>query len=150
MSDETQVPVPTADAVKPAMTPATFLASLPGSPSADMVENWKQQAPNNKIKIFSPDGKRAYILRGITGFELATIQKQLEGMATPSANPELEVQLASVTLACIWTNVGTNHKLDGTILRSGTAGLPQTLFQIVSELSDFYDPAKLDFMSGDL
>lgn len=135
---------------KKPITPAEFLANLPGAPTAEQMTAWKAQAPNNRIRLFTPDGGRAYVLRGINGLELSQIQKQIEAMATPTANPELEVQIASVVKACLWTNAGREGRLDDVTLRSGAAGLPQSLFQIVSDLSDFFDPQRLDFMSADL
>jgi hypothetical protein len=132
------------------LTPAEFLASLPGSPTAEQIEAWKQQAPNNHIELVTPDGKRAFILRGITGLELSQIQSNLEKMATPTTNPELEVQIASVVKACLWTNVGPSGRLTDVLLRTGTAGLPQTLFVVVSRLSDFFDPQQIELHSAEL
>lgn len=135
---------------KGVQTPQEFLATLPGAPSADQVATWKQQAPNNRVELFTPDGKRAFILRGLTGLELTQIQKQIQSMATPSSDPDLEMQIASVVKATVWTNVGQNGKLTDIVLRTGSAGLPSTLFAIVTKLSDFMDPQRIDSLSAEL
>lgn len=135
---------------KTELSGAEFLATLVGAPSAEQVEAWKQQAPNNRIELFTPDGKRAYIVRGITGTELAQIQKQVQGMATPSSDPDLEVQIAAVVRSTLWTNVGSGGHLTDVILRTGAAGLPSTLFAKVTKLSDFFDPQQIEFLSAEL
>jgi len=132
------------------MDPHEFLASLPGAPTKDMIAAWKQQAPNNRLEVFTPDGKRAYIVRGLTGLELTTIQKQIQSMATPVADPELEMQLHAVVKAVVWTNAGQNGKLTDVSLRTGAAGLPATLFTKVTKLSDFMDPQQIEFLSAEL
>lgn len=131
------------------MTPQEFLASLPGAPTPDQIAAWKAQAPNNRVEMFTPDGKRAFILRGLTGLELTQIQKQIQAMATPTSDPDLEMQIASVIKAAVWTNVG-NGKLSDVQLRTGTAGLPSTLFSIVTRLSDFMDPQQINLLSAEL
>ena len=132
------------------MDPHEFLASLPGAPTKDMIAAWKQQAPNNRLEVFTPDGKRAYIVRGLTGLELTTSQKQIQSMATPVADPELEMQLHAVVKAVVWTNAGQNGKLTDVGLRTGAAGLPATLFTKVTKLSDFMDPQQIEFLSAEL
>ena len=135
-------------------TMAEFIATLDGAPSGEMILTWKSQAPNKRIRAFAPDamagGKRAYILRGLSGLELSQIQKGIQSMATPTSDPELEMQIASIVRACLWTNVGQSGKLTDTILRTGAAGTPSTLFAIVTELSDFVDPKKIEMLSADL
>lgn len=132
------------------MTPQEFLASLPGAPIPDQIAAWKLQAPNQRLEVFTPDGKRAFIIRGLTGLELTKIQKQIQSMATPVSDPDLEMQIASVVTAVVWTNVGQNNKLTDIVLRTGTAGLPSTLFSKVTKLSDFMDPQQIDFLSAEL
>jgi hypothetical protein len=132
------------------MTPQEFLATLPGAPTADQIAAWKSQAPNNRLEVFTPDGKRAFIMRGLTGLELTQIQKQIQGMATPSSDPDLEMQIASVVKSTVWTNVGIAGKLTDVVLRTGTAGLPSTLFSKVTKLSDFMDPQQIEFLSAEL
>lgn len=135
-------------------TMAEFIAGLEGAPTPEMIVNWKQQAPNHRVRAYAPDapvgGKRVYILRGLSGLELTAIQNQIQQMATPASNPELETQIACVIKAVLWTNVGHAWKLSDVILRSGAAGTPSSLFTIVSELSDFVDPQKIDALSADL
>jgi hypothetical protein len=145
--ETTATETPTAKTV---MTPQEFLASLPGAPTPEQVAGWKAQAPNNRLEVFSPEGKRAFIMRGLTGLELTQIQKQIQSMATPAADPDLEMQIASVVKATVWTNVGVNGKLTDVILRTGTAGLPSTLFSKVTKLSDFMDPQQIEMLSAEL
>jgi hypothetical protein len=150
MPDETVVPATEAPATKTSMTPQEFLASLAGAPTADQITSWKQQAPNQRIEVFSPDGKRAYIVRGLTGLEFSQIQKQVQQMATATADPDLELQIAAVTKATVWTNAGQNGKLNDISLRTGSAGLPSTLFNKVTKLSDFMDPQQIEMLSAEL
>lgn len=149
MTEVVDTATPTTETKAP-LTGPEFLASLAGAPSPEQVEAWKQQAPNNRIELFTPDGKRAYIVRGITGLELSTIQKQIQSMATPAADPDAEVQILAVVRATLWTNVGVGGKLTDTILRTGTAGLPSALFAKVTKLSDFFDPQQIEFLSAEL
>jgi len=134
---------------KAQMTPQEFLAAIPGSPTPDQIAAWKAQAPNNRLELFSPDGKRAFIQRGLTGLEFTQIQKNLQGMATPVADPELEMQIAAVVKSVVWTNVA-GGRLTDTALRTGTAGLPSTLFAKVTKLSDFMDPQQIELLSAEL
>lgn len=135
---------------KTSLTPQEFLASLPGAPTVDQIAAWKVQAPNNRLEVFSPEGKRAFILRGLTGLEFTQIQKQLQNMATQVSDPDLEMQIAAVVKAVVWTNVGQNGRLTDVILRTGTAGLPSTLFTKVTKLSDFMDPQQIELLSAEL
>lgn len=140
---------PATETSKTTMTPQEFLASLPGAPTEEQRAAWKQQAPNNRIELFSPDGKRAYILRGLTGLELTQIQKQVQQIQGVS-DIDLEMSISAVTKATLWTNAGLNGKLSDVSLRTGSAGLPSTLFAIVTKLSDFMDPQKIEMMSAEL
>jgi hypothetical protein len=146
----TEAPAPDEEAKSPAsMTPQEFLASLAGAPTADQIAAWKAQAPNNRIEVFTPDGKRAFIERGLTGLELTQIQKQVQQIQG-SSDPDLEMQIASVVRATLWTNVGQGNKLTDVVLRTGSAGLPSTLFAIVTRLSDFMDPQQINLLSAEL
>jgi hypothetical protein len=147
---ETAAPESIQPVSKANMTPQEFLATLPGAPTADQIAAWKQQAPNNRLEIFTPDGKRAFIIRGLTGLELTGIQKQIQSMATAVSDPDLEMQIASVVKAVVWTNIGTAGRLTDVILRNGTAGLPSTLFAKVTKLSDFMDPQQIEMLSAEL
>src|SRR5665213_2117967 len=131
------------------MTPQEFLASLPGAPTADQVTTWKQQAPNNRLEVFTPDVKRAFIIRGLTGLELTQIQKLVQQIAGVT-DPDLETQIAAVVKAVVWTNVGQSGRLTDVTLRTGTAGLPSTLFAKVTKLSDFMDPQQIEMLSAEL
>lgn len=151
MPEENAVPTTEAPApTKTTMTPQEFLASLAGAPTADQIASWKTQAPNQRIEVFSPDGKRAFIVRGLTGLEFTQIQKQIQAMATPTADPDLEMQIAAVVKATVWTNSGTSGKLTDIVLRTGSAGLPSTLFAKVTKLSDFMDPQTIEMLSAEL
>lgn len=136
--------------VKANQTPEEFLASLPEAPTQEQITTWKAQAPNGRINMFTPDGKRVYIMRGLTGLELSAIQKKLSSMATPVADPDMELQIEAVCKATVWTNAAPQNRLTDVILRTGTAGLPSSLFVKVSDLSDFMDPQKIEMMSADL
>jgi len=57
--------------------PYEFLATLPEAPTRQMVDSWKAQAPNHRIRIFAPDGKRVFIVRAIGGYELQKLQAAL-------------------------------------------------------------------------
>jgi len=154
MTPETAQAVPDSPTTEPTskanMTPQEFLASLAGAPTADQIAAWKAQAPNNRLEVFTPDGKRAFIIRGLTGLELTMIQKQVQTMATAVSDPDLETQIAAVVKAVVWTNVGQNGKLTDVVLRTGTAGLPSTLFAKVTKLSDFMDPQQIELLSAEL
>lgn len=152
MTETQEVAVPETEPAKKDgnLTPAEFLATIPGSPTQDQIATWKSQAPNNRLEIFSPDGKRAFIVRGLTGLELTQIQKRIQGMATPAQDPDLEMQIAADVAAVVWTNVGQNGKLTDVLLRTGTAGLPSTLFTKVTKLSDFMDPQAIEYLSAEL
>lgn len=150
-TEETAVPgQDAAPAPKQQMSVQEFLAALPDAPTADQIAGWKLQAPNQRLEVFTPDGKRAFIVRGLAGLEYSMIQKQVSGMATGVADPDLEVQIATACKCVVWTNVGINGKLNDTLLRTGSAGLPSTLFTKITKLSDFMDPQQIDFLSAEL
>jgi hypothetical protein len=129
-------PSPTETAAKQTHPIEELLQTLPNAPSMDKIKIWQQQVPAGRVRCFSPDGKRMFYLRGLTGLELATITKSIP---ENSSNPDYEIQLKSVAIATLWANVPT----DETSLRGGTAGLPNTLYQIVQNLSDFFDPVQI-------
>ena len=129
------------------ISPAQFLAGLPGAPSAAQLDSWKAQVPNNRIRLFAPDMKRVYVLRGINGMEMANIQKAVPANAE---DKDREVQLIACERAILWTNATPNHKMTVQELRTAAAGLPVSLFSIIVELSDFMDPERIAMLSGDL
>jgi hypothetical protein len=122
--------------------------STPGFPSNERIAAWKVQVPGNRIKMFCPDGKRVYFLRGLSGIEFATVNKQVA--ASNFENPELEVALIASAKCTLWTNTSANGTLDEAVLRSGAAGLPSALFDVVQNLSDFYSPQQLFHFSMEL
>jgi hypothetical protein len=150
MTNEVATPATETPAPNKTMTPQEFLASLPGGPTPDQIAAWKAQAPANRIELLAmPDGKRAWIGRGLTGLELTQIQKQVQQIQGAS-DPDLEMQIASVVKATLWCNFGVNGKLTDVVLRTGTAGLPTTLFTKVTKLSDFLDPQTIEMLSAEL
>ena len=74
---------------QPQITPFEFLQQFPEAPSVEQIEQWKQQAPGARLRIWhSSDGKRVYVLRAIGGQELAQLQASLP----PNIPPEKEKQ----------------------------------------------------------
>lgn len=124
-----------------------FLGSLDNAPTADQIKALKAEVPNGAIRGFSPDGKRCFLMRGISGVEMRELQK---GIPANSSDPEAEFKVVADCAACVWTNVSRTGKLDPLSLRAATAGLPDTLFAIVENLSDFFAPAQIHQMSFDL
>lgn len=129
------------------LTPAQLLASIPGAPTAAQIDVWKNEVPNHRIKLFSPDFKRVYIVRGVSGLEVSAAQKSIPVNAT---DREVDFQLAICATAILWTNATVNHKMTVVELRAGSAGLPSSIFELVSELSDYVKPEYLAMVSGDL
>lgn len=124
--------------------PYEFLAQFPNAPSRQYLEGVKKEAPGGKLRIFSPDGKRVFILRGISGLELARLQAEVP---KNSSNPEWDLQLKACATCIVWSNLGP---LDEMALRAGPAGLPDSLWMLIQALSDFYDPVQLTTFSADL
>ena len=124
--------------------PFEFLQQFPNAPSRQYLEGLKKEVPGGKLRIFSPDGKRVFILRGISGLELAKLQSDVPKNA---ANPEWEIQLRACAACIVWSSVGT---LDEMALRAGPAGLPDSLWVLIQSLSDFYDPVQLASFSAEL
>lgn len=132
--------------------PYEFLASIPNAPSKIVIEDWKSRTPNRQLKVFTPDkGKRVYIVRAVGALELQKLQEALPSN-TPDSRREYELQFSVATACCVWTNAGTasGNRLADQDLKGGAAGLPVTLYQLVSWLSDFVDPEALGFLSADL
>lgn len=140
------------------MDPFDFLQKFPNAPSKAVVESWKTQAPNGVIRLFAPgNGKRVYLVRGISGLELKLIQSQIPDNLGANLAPdariaknEAEVALQSVAKAVVWTNVTPDGKLTKEHLEAGPAGLPSTIFNLVTYLSDFLEPEALQLMSAEL
>lgn len=138
--------------------PYDFLATVTGAPTKIQIEAWKGQTPNNRLRVFTPDaGKRVFIVRAIGAMELQKLQNSLPqnlGAGLPadqaSAKVEFELQLAVAAHCVLWTNTNSDGKLTSEGLRAGSAGLPGTLFNLISWLSDFMDPAAFDVLSAEL
>lgn len=130
-------------------SPYDFLATIEGAPDKTAIETMKRSTPNNRIRVFSPDAKRVFLVRGVSGLELSNLQKQLPANVNPD-KAESELALLVGATSVMWTNTTTNNKLTAEDLRLGSAGLPATLFQLVSFLSDFVDPEALNALSSEL
>jgi hypothetical protein len=162
MSTETQkTEVQAQDEVntgKKLVDPFDFLQTFPNAPSKVMLESWKAQAPNGVIRLFAPgNGKRVYLVRGLNGLELKHIQAQIPENTGANLTPEarsakIETELALLvgSKAVVWTSVTPDNKLSKEQLESGPAGLPSTLFNLVTYLSDFLDPEAIQLMSAEL
>jgi len=136
--------------------PYVYLSTFPGAPTKDQVENLKAQAPNGTIRIFAP-GKRVYLVRGISGLELQSVQAQIPDNLGAGLSPEAkaakvegEVALAVSAKCVVWTSTTNTGKLTAEQLRGGSAGLPSTLFNLITYMSDFLDPEALQIMSAEL
>lgn len=138
------------------MDPYEYLATFPTAPSKATVEVYKAQAPNGTVRIFAL-GKRVYLVRGISGLELQQVQAQIPSNLGAGLSPELaaaksEAEVAlHVSSKCVcWTSASQDGKLTVEQLRFGSAGLPSTLFNLITYLSDFIDPEALQLMSAEL
>lgn len=136
--------------------PYEYLATFPNAPSKAVVESLKTQAPNGTIRIFAM-GKRVYLVRGISGLELLQVQGQIPENLGANLNPEargakIEAEVAlMVSAKCVvWTSTTPDGKLSVEQLRGGSAGLPGTLFNLITWLSDFIDPESFQLMTAEL
>lgn len=130
-------------------TPAEFLASLENGPKPNQIAQWKAESPNGRVRVFSPDGKRAFILRSLNGMEFADLQAKVQKTSRPEQQ-EGEMNVALSVKACLWTNTTPTSKMTEVELKAASAGLPASLAAVVLELSDFFDPQTLAMTSGDL
>lgn len=129
--------------------PYDFLKTIPGAPSEEKIKEWKAQTPNQRIRVFSPDTKRVFLVRGISALELNNIQPKIPTNVSPEkAEQELYAMVASQCV--VWTNANATQKLSLDDLRTGSAGLPSTLFQLIQYLSDFVEPEALNVLSAEL
>lgn len=136
--------------------PYDYLAKFPNAPSKTVIETAKAQAPNGTVRIFAP-GKRVYLVRGISGIELQQVQSQIPDNLGAGLSPEArgakvegEVALHVASKCVVWTSTTSDGKLTIEQLRFGSAGLPSTLFQLITYLSDFLDPETLQTLSAEL
>jgi len=127
--------------------PYEFLATVKNAPSKQQIEAWKSEVPGGRVRLFTPDGKRVYIIRGISGLELAKLADEIPANAK---DVEYELKLAIAARCVLWTNATPTGVLDVYTLRTGPAGLPETIHTIVSQLSDYFDPVQLASFSADL
>ena len=122
------------------------IAELSG-PSEAQIDAWKQSAPGNRVRAFSLDNVRFYIVRAIGGLEFAGIQKNIPQNST---NPQLEIQLEAAVLCTLWTSSTRDGKLTSIGLRTGTAGLPSSIWTLIETLSDYADPQDFQTCSVEL
>jgi hypothetical protein len=135
---------------QPQITPFEFLQTFPEAPSLEQIEQWKQQAPGARLRIWhSTDGKRVYVLRAIGGQELGQLQASLPPNIPPE-KVQAEVQILLAIRCCVWTSSTIDHKLFDLALKGAGAGLPQTLQEIIYQLSDYMDPMDINRFSADL
>lgn len=147
MSEETKQPAEPVEENKQYQDPQVFLKTIPDAPSQEQIKAWKLEVPGGRVRLFTPDGRRVFLLRALSGIELAELTKKVPPNAS---NPEEEMKVLVAARCTLWTNLTHNHLLDEISLRQGTAGLPETLYLIVSELSDYFDPIRLQTFSADL
>ena len=135
---------------QPQITPFEFLQQFPEAPSVEQIEQWKQQAPGARLRIWhSSDGKRVYVLRAIGGQELGQLQASLPPNIPPE-KVQAEVQILMAIRCCVWTSSTIDHNLSDLALKGAGAGLPQTLQEIIYQLSDYMDPMDINRFSADL
>lgn len=118
-----------------------------GGPSKIEIERLKQNVPGGRLRAFSLDNRRFFIVRGVSGLELAEIQKRIVQNAS---DPEKETQLQLGAACILWTNATAQRRLTEMDLRSGPAGLPSTITSYVMALSDFASPDELQICSVEL
>lgn len=156
MEDKT----PATESTKPVqdvIDPWEILSAAPGAPTKATVEAWKQQAPNGVVRILILGNKRLYLVRGVTGQEMLSAQNSIPenlgaGLAPEArmAKVDLELQLIIVSKCVLWTSSTSDGKLTIDQLRTGSAGLPSTLFNLVTLLSDFIEPDAFQVISTEL
>jgi hypothetical protein len=130
--------------------PYEFIAAFPNGPTKDQLELWKAQAPGGRIRMkASSDFKRVFIMRAIGGTELAQLQARLPQNIAPERLPQ-ELQIAVAVHCCLWTSATPDGKLTDLVLRASGSGLPITLHEVVSVLSDYEDPETIERLSADL
>lgn len=139
------------------LDPMDFVQKFPGAPTKAVIEDWKSQAPNGVVRVYAPSTRRAYLVRGLSGIELQKLQGQIPenlGANLPpeqrAAKLEGELQLLVAAHCTLWTSTTPDHKLSMEGLRAGSAGLPGTLFNLISRLSDFVDPEAFELLSAEL
>ena len=133
------------------LSPSEFLKTFKGAPSEARIEEMKKNSPGGRIKLItSSDGKRVYILRAISAFELQQLQ---DGSLLKTTAPEKYASLLKRELAakCIlWTNATPTGNLSTVELLNSGAGLVDTLHEVISELSDYMEGPQIQRYSADL
>ena len=152
MADEVQAVTDTQDTTESApLSPFDFLKQFSGAPSQEKINSFKQQAPGGRIKLItSSDGKRVYILRAISAFELQNLQESpiFKTVAPEKYALTLKTELAAKCI--LWTNATPTGKMDNMELKTSGAGLVDTLHEVISELSDYMEAPQIARYSADL
>lgn len=128
-------------------TPFEFLAQFPGAPSEEDVTGWQASAPGGRVRLFTPDRKRIFIVRAIGALELEKIQQSL--LNIPQERLATELQRMVCVQATLWTNTTKSGKLSSQDLQAAPAGLAPTMHEVVSELSDFLSPQLIEQLTID-
>jgi hypothetical protein len=126
-----------------------IIAKYPNAPSEAAIQSFKMQVPGGRVRFMElPDGKRAVLLRAISGPELAGVQA--EARKFEETKQLYELQVAVATKCTLWSSFTPGNKLTDQQLRASGAGLPVSLHAAIWDLSDYIDPALFDNLVIDL
>jgi hypothetical protein len=133
------------------VTPLEFIQkNFPNAPSGNQVDIIRAQVPNGRLKVFvSSDQKRAYIMRGISAIELQTLQDERMRVTQDNAKLVFALKADIVVKCCVWASTKDSKLTDLTLKGSG-AGLVDTLYELVNQLSDYTDPETLFQLSSEI
>ena len=133
------------------LSPYDFLKQFKNAPTQEKIAQMKAQSPGNRIKLItSSDGKRVYILRAISAFELQKLQEAslLKTMSPEKYAGALKTELAAKCI--LWTNATPTGTMSNIELVNSGAGLVDTLHEVISELSDYMESPAIQRYSADL
>jgi hypothetical protein len=148
-STHTEVSETAAPEVKVVDPHEQLVKAFAGFPTKAALEAWKLQVPGHRLRVFPlPDGKRVFVLRGLTALELQALQ--LEASRFSQEKQGTEVALLIATRGQIWTNLSSVGKLTIDEFRAAGAGLAQTIHYAVLGASDFLDPVAIEELSFDI
>lgn len=132
-------------------SPYDFLKDFKGAPTQQKINEMKSQAPGGRIKLVtSSDGKRVYLLRAVSAFELQKLQDTImsRGMTDAKYPTVLKAELAAKCI--VWTNATPTGTMSVIDLNQSGAGLVDTLHEVISELSDYMESPQIARFSADL
>jgi hypothetical protein len=149
MNEEVQETNETNESEGP-VTPFEFLKQFKGAPDENKINEMKHSAPGNRLRMFtSSDGKKVYVLRGISAFELEQLQNGILKTILPEKYPAaLKNSLAAKCV--VWTNATPTGRISEVEFKSLGAGLVDTLHEVISELSDYMESPQIRQFSADL